>query len=210
MYRILLIDDHAVLRRGTREFLQALPEVQTIGEAASAQAALTQLRQATWDLVLMDLSLPDMHGLQLFTHIREALPQQKVLVFSMYPEEQYGVRLLRNGASGYLSKESDPSELLVAVRKIMGGGRYVSPSLGELLLQTLDVVTEGLPHERLSPREFEIFLLIAQGVGLTQMATQLHLSKKTVSTHRAHVLEKMEMHHNAELMRYAFEHHLIS
>jgi two-component system invasion response regulator UvrY len=133
-----------------------------------------------------------------------------VLVFSMYPEEQYGVRLLRNGASGYLSKESDPSELLVAVRKIMGGGRYVSPSLGELLLQTLDVVTEGLPHERLSPREFEIFLLIAQGVGLTQMATQLHLSKKTVSTHRAHVLEKMEMHHNAELMRYAFEHHLIS
>jgi two-component system invasion response regulator UvrY len=209
MIRILIADDHAILRRGLAEILiRELSEV-TCSEAAEAQKVLSHLQNHACDLVILDISMPGRSGLDILTDIKQLRPQLPVLVLSMYSEDQYGKRVLRAGAAGYMNKETAPEELVKAVRKVLAGGRYVSAALAERLASDLNVNCGRPPHETLSDREFEVLRMIASGKVISQIADDLHLGVTTVSTYRARILEKMNMKNNADLMRYALQNHLI-
>ena len=207
--RVLICDDHPIVRKGLREILQEEGPAVTIGEAATAQDALDLARKQSWDAVMLDITMPGRSGLELLKQLREERPNLPVLVLSVHPAEQYALRVLRAGASGYLTKESAPDELLTAVRRILGGGRYISPSVGETLAADLGRPADELPHQGLSDREFEILRLIASGKRPSEIADELHLSVKTVSTYRARVLEKLHLRTTAQLMRYAIKHGLV-
>jgi DNA-binding NarL/FixJ family response regulator len=209
MIHLLIADDHAIVRRGLRQIVAEDPELVISGEASNARELMPLLRERTCDVLLLDLGLPDRSGLEVLAELRERRPNLPVLVLSMHPEEQFGVRLLRAGAAGYLSKESAPEELIRAIRKVHRGGKYVSPSLAEKLAFSLGPGGERPPHEDLTEREFEVLCLIASGKTVTQVAEALTLSVKTVSTYRARLLEKMSLHNNAELMSYALRHGLL-
>lgn len=208
MIRILVIEDHALVRAGLRDFLDGSADMLVAGEAASAAEALERIREGGWDVVLLDLSLPDASGVELLARIRELAPALPVLVLSMHAERRYAVQLLRSGASGYLQKEAMAEELKGAIRGVVQGRRYLSPTLAELLAGELDP-DGGLPHGRLSEREFEIFCLLAQGQGASRIAQDLNLSVKTVSTYRSRILEKMRMASNADLTYYAIKNGLV-
>jgi DNA-binding NarL/FixJ family response regulator len=207
--RVLICDDHPIVRKGLREILQEEGPAVTIGEAATAQDALDLARKQSWDAVMLDITMPGRSGLELLKQLREERPNVPVLVLSVHPADQYASRVLRAGASGYLTKESAPDELLTAVRHILRGGRYISPSVGETLAADLGRPADELPHQGLSDREFEILRLIASGKRPSEIADELHLSVKTVSTYRARVLEKLHLRTTAQLMRYAIKHGLV-
>ena len=209
MIQILIVDDHAILRRGLKEILEREFRDVSIGGAGTAEQALTQLDSEKWDLVILDITMPGRSGVDVLRHLKALRPKLPVLVLSMHPEDQYGKRVLKAGASGYMNKESAPEELIKAVRKLLSGGRYVSPTLAETLAVDLGR-DDGTPaHERLSDREFEVLRKMASGKTVGQIAQELHLSVPTVSTYRARILEKMGLSNTAELIRYALSHHLV-
>jgi len=207
--RILIADDHAILRRGLKEILVDELKDAIFAEAGNAQQVLTDVRKQAWDLVILDITMPGRSGLDLLRDLKQLQPELPVLVLSMHPEDQYAKRVLRSGAAGYMNKETAPKELVTAIRKVLAGGRYVSAALAEKLASDLSADSARLPHERLSDREFEVLRMIASGKTVSQIAEELHLSVTTVSTHRARILEKMDMANNAELMRYAMINALI-
>jgi len=201
--RVLIADDHAIVRRGLRETLVRELKDVVCGEAENSQRVLAQVQSHNWDLVILDISMPGRSGVDVLKDLKRERPKLPVLVLSMYAEDQYGKRMLKAGASGYMNKESAPEELIKAIRKVLAGGRYVSPSLAEKLALDMSTKAEQLPHERLSDREFEVLRMIASGKTISQVAEELHLSVTTVSTYRARILEKMNMTTTAELIYYA-------
>jgi DNA-binding NarL/FixJ family response regulator len=207
--RILIADDHAIVRRGLIEILMRELGGAVCGEAENAQQVLAQVQRHPWDLVILDVNMPGRSGVEVLGDLKRLYPKLPVLVLSMYPEDQYGRRLLKAGASGYMNKDSAPEELIKAIRKVLAGGRYVSPALAEKLVIDLGEPREKAPHESLSDREFEVLRMIASGRTITQIAEELHLSVTTVSTYRARILEKMNMATTAELMHYALVSHLV-
>jgi two-component system, NarL family, invasion response regulator UvrY len=207
--RILIADDHAVVRAGLRQFLEGDPSIKEIGEAGTGRETLDKLRTQEWDLVLLDIFMPDRSGLDVLRHIRSGYPNVKVLVLSGLPEQQYAVNVLRAGASGYLSKDSAPEELLKAVQTVLVGRRYVSAALAESLVADLDGDPDKPLHTRLSTREFQIFCKLAAGRGVSDIAKELSLSVKTVSTYRSRILEKMSFKNNADFTSYALRNGII-
>lgn len=203
MIRAIVADDHAVVRRGLRELLAESREVTVIGEAATARETLERVRSDKSDVLILDINLPDGSGLDVLRQVKQEHPQLPVLILTIYAEEQFAIRALRAGAAGYLTKESAPEELVDAIRKVVQGGRYISPALAERLALLADPQAERQPHEALSDREFQVFRTLASGRTVSQVADTLHLSVKTISTYRARVLEKMGLQTNAELTMYA-------
>lgn len=208
-FNILIVDDHAVVREGLKFILAKADDLNVIAEASNAPDAMALLRKRPCDLVLLDLSLPGKSGVELLKMIRDELPKVRVLVLSTYPEDQYAVRVLKQGASGYLTKESAPELLVQVIRKVVGGGKYVSPAMAEKLLDEIGTDSQHAPHELLSDKEFEVFKLIATGRSLTDIAEGMHVSIKTISTHRTRILEKTGFTANADFTRYALQHGLI-
>jgi two-component system, NarL family, invasion response regulator UvrY len=211
MSRILIADDHAVVRAGYKQFLEAEPAVTEVGEAASGNETLTALRAKKWDLLLMDIHMPDRSGLDILNHVTSGYPKVRVLIMSGLPEEQYARNVLRAGASGYLSKADSPDELVKAVKVVLGGRRYISATLAESIAADLGNprARNGPLHTTLSTREFQIFCKLAAGMPLNQIASELSLSEKTVSTYRGRVIEKMHFKSNAEITAYALRNGLI-
>lgn len=209
MIKVLVADDHAIVRRGLRQILSETPDIMVGGEASTAQEVVRLLTDERWSVVVLDLSLPGSSGLELLSRIRREHANVPVLVLTVHPEDQYAVRCIKAGAAGFLTKESAPDKLIEAVRKVASGGRWVSPELAETLASVLAGESKGAPHERLSDREFEIFRMLASGKTVSQVAQELALSVKTVSTHRTRILRKMEMTNNAELTHYAVRNHLV-
>lgn len=203
MIRVLLADDHDIVRKGIRSLLQEEPDIHIVAEAATAREALSTAGREPLDLVLLDISLPDRNGLDVLRELKTLQPQLGVLVLSIHPEEQYALPCLKAGANGYLCKDSSPSELVSAIRKVASGERYITPSVAERLADLIGRQSEYPPHLRLSARELSVMLLIAAGKSVKEAANELGLSVKTVSTYRARVLEKMGMRSNADLIRYA-------
>ncbi|HYC93335.1 MAG TPA: response regulator transcription factor [Thermoanaerobaculia bacterium] len=206
--RILCIDDHAIFRQGVKQILLQYDRQVKIGEAATAAAAIQLAREAHWDVVILDLSLPDRSGFQLLTELKHERRDVPVLVLSMHSEDEYALRALRNGASGYLTKESAPEELIAAIQKVTRGGRYMTPALAEKIAFAYASPAAQAPHHALSERELEVLQLIGAGKSLKEIAAQLSLSVKSVSTYRARLLEKMTMSTNADLIRYVVENNL--
>jgi two-component system invasion response regulator UvrY len=207
--KILIADDHAVVRQGLKQILADEYRRATFGEAANAQEAVDRVWKEDWDVVILDVTMPGRSGLEALREIRKTRPRLPVLVLSMHPEDQFAMRVLKCGASGYMTKESAPAELVGAVKKVMTGGRYVSAGLAEKMAAHLDTDFQVTPHERLSNREFLVLRLIASGKTVSQIADELTLSVKTISTYRARILEKMVMTSNAELTHYAIQNKLV-
>ena len=203
----LIIDDHPIVRRGIHQILMEYNGNVRIHEAGTAEEGLKKAREIRTDLVLLDINLPGRSGLDVIEDIRRARPETKILILSMYPEEQYAIRALRSGASGYLAKDSAPDELLKAVSRILQGGRYITQSMAEHIYEILD--GEKTPHHHLSNRELEVMRHLARGKSIKDIAAELHLSEKTISTYRGRILEKMRMHSNADIVRYAIQNRLI-
>lgn len=209
MIRVLIADDHAILRSGLKEILGHELKDVVCGEAEDARQVLLQVQSGDWDLVMLDITMPGRSGLDVLKDIKAVRPKLPVLVLSMHPEDQYGKRVLKAGASGYMRKESAPDELIKAIRKVLAGGRYVSPALAEKLAVDLSDDVGRPSHETLSDREFEVLRMIASGKTVGHIAEELHLSVTTVSTYRARILEKMDLNTTAELMHYALRNHLV-
>ena len=209
MIRVLIVDDHAILRSGLRVLLSDEFHGAAFGEASNARQALEQLRKEKWDVALLDISLPGKSGLELLKEFKAARPKLPVLILSAHAEDQFAVRVLKAGAGGYLTKESAPEELAKAIRKVLAGGQYVSPALAEKLALRVRKDITLTPHETLSDREYEIMCLIASGKTVTEIAGELSLSPKTISTYRARVLEKLGVKNNAEITRYAIRNGLV-
>ena len=209
MIRVLIADDHAIVRRGLQEILVRELEDSVFGEAKDAQEVIERTKRDDWDLVILDITMPGRSGLDVLRDIKALRPKLPVLILSMHSEAQYGKRILRAGASGFMNKESAPEELIKAVRKILEGSVYVSPALAERLALDLRENARRPIHETLSPREFEVLRMLASGKTVTEIADELHLSVPTVSTHRAHILEKMNMTTTAALISYAVRNRLV-
>ena len=208
MRKILSVDDHAVVRIGIRQFLADTEDLEVTQEAASGEEGLALALQDKVDLVVLDLTLPDINGLEVLKRIRRKNETLPVLIFSMLPEEDFALPSLTAGASGYLSKDSPPDQILTAIRTVAAGTRYVSPFLTEKLLSGSVSTGHQLLHDALSWREMEVLLHLSKGISLTNIGKQLHLSVKTVSTYRSRILEKLAMASNAELTRYVLQHKL--
>jgi DNA-binding NarL/FixJ family response regulator len=209
MAHILIADDHPMVRAGLRQFLDGDRTVTQIAEAGSGKETLDLLRSGNWDLVILDINMPDRGGLDILRHVRASYPHVKVLVVSAFPERQYAINVLKAGASGYLPKESASEELLKAIRTVLMGRRYVTPNMAELMVADLDVDSDKPLHRRLSEREFQIFCKLAAGHSVSAIADELCLSVKTVSTYRTRVLEKMSLVSNADITTYALRNELI-
>jgi len=209
MPRILVADDHAVIRRGLIEILRDSVPGAAFGEAETAGRALELARAEQWDLAILDVSLPDQSGLEVLKQIRGFAPRLPVLVLSMHPEEQFALRTLRAGASGYVTKKTAPQEIGEAVRRVLAGGRYITPSLAERMAIEMAERIEKAPHERLSDREYQVFRRLALGKTVKEIASELSVSVQTVSTHRARILAKMGFRTNADLTDYAIRDHLL-
>jgi DNA-binding NarL/FixJ family response regulator len=205
----LVADDHAIIRDGLKKILADTDDLVVAGEAANGNLALEKVRERDWHLLVLDLSMPGRNGIELIKLIKAERPRLPILVFSMHPEEQYAVRALRAGASGYLSKAEDSDLFLPALRKVAGGGVFISPKVAELL--ATDASPGGHPqsHTRLSTREYEIFTRIVHGRSLTDIAGEFSLSIKTISTHKTHILTKLGLSSQVDLVRYAIEHKLL-
>jgi len=210
MIRVLIVDDHAIVRRGLRSLLADAFQDTAFEEASNAEEVLEQLGKKEWDVALLDINLPGKSGLDLLKELKAAQPRLPVLVLSVHPEDQFAVRVLKQGAAGYMNKESAPEELVQALRKILAGGRYVSPALAEKLALSIGKDFTRTPHEALSDREYEVMCRIASGKTVTEIAGELSLSVKTVSTYRARILDKLGAKNNAEITRYAIHNSLVS
>jgi DNA-binding NarL/FixJ family response regulator len=209
LIKILVVDDHAVVRRGLREILAETSDLHVGGEAGNVAEVMEKVQAERWDVVVLDVGLAGRSGLDLIPEIRKMRPEARVLVLTMFSEEQYAVRAIRAGAAGFLTKESAPDKLVDAVRRVASGGRFISPELAETLASMVAGEAAGKPHEQLSNREFEILKMIGSGKTVSQVADELGLSVKTVSTHRTRILKKMDMKTNAELTHYAVKNSLV-
>jgi two-component system, NarL family, invasion response regulator UvrY len=209
MPSVLIADDHAMMRRGLRHYLEQDRSIEAIGETATGAETLQLLCEGHWDLVILDINLPDRSGIDLLRQIRSDHPNTRVLVLSGFAEKQYAIASLRGGASGYLAKDEAPEELMRAVHTVLAGRRFVTATLGEMLLTTLDEPSDQPLHAALSQREFQILCKLAVGRSVSEIAQELSLSAKTVSTYRARVLEKMHLSTNADLTTYALRNALI-
>lgn len=209
MIKILISDDHAIVREGLKQILADTEDLVVGGEAANGHEVLELIRQEDWDMVLLDLAMPGKDGLETLKELKKEKPKLPVLVLSIYPEEQYAVRALKAGASGYLTKESAPGELIAAIRKVSQGGKYISASLAEKLASHLVADADRPVHEFLSDREFQVMLLIASGKTVKEIADEMYLSVKTVSTYRVRALSKLGMKNNSEFTYYAIKQGLI-
>jgi len=207
--KILLTDDHALVRQGLKLILADHFRGAVFGEARNAHEALQRVMKEKWDVAILDITLPGRNGLEVLREIRRLRPKLPVLILSMHPEDQFAVRMLKTGASGYLTKESAGEELVGAIKKVTTGGRYVSPMLAERMAAYLDMDVRKAPHERLSDREFLILRLIASGKTVGQIAKELSISVSTVSTYRARILTKMDLKNNAQLTHYALQNSLV-
>ncbi|MBI5846405.1 MAG: response regulator transcription factor [Nitrospirae bacterium] len=208
MYKILIADDHPIVRKGLRQILEEGGIVRKVEEAGSGKEAVEKVRNGSFDVALLDISMPEMSGLEALDEIKKLRPSMPVLILSIYAEEEYAVRALRSGASGYMTKKSAPDELIAAIRKIVRGGRYISPSLADFLASHLTGESDKPLHETLSTREFQVMRMIAAGRSLKEIAYDMSLSPKTISTFRTRILQKMQMQNNADLIQYAIKNKL--
>lgn len=206
---ILIADDHAIVREGVKQIVRALPEVKLIEEVSDGNEAFSKICSTPYDIVILDINMPGMTGLDILQRMKDRNITARVLMFSFYPQEQYAIRAFKLGASGYLSKDSAFDELAAAIRKIAAGGRYVSVALAERLIFHDPDHDDKLPHEHLSEREFQIMVMLAKGKSVTEISHTLFLSDKTISTYRTRLLEKMELKTNADLTMYALKNKLI-
>lgn len=209
MTRILIADDHQIVRAGLKTLLSEYNDLTVAGEAGSGTETIKLVRESDWDIVLLDISMPDMNGVDTLKQIKRSKPDLPVLILSMHPEDRYAINLLRAGASGYVCKEGAPDQLITAIRTVMQGRRYVSPALGEQLAAGLSGEGDKPLHTELSEREFQVFCKLAAGQAVSEIANELFLSVKTVSTYRSRILEKMGMKTNADLTYYAIKNGLI-
>jgi two-component system invasion response regulator UvrY len=209
MIRVLVADDHAVVRRGVLQILAEAPDIVVTGEAASGQQVLQAVRENDYDVLVLDIAMPDGGGLEILKQLGGLEPGLRVLILSMYPEKQYAVRALKAGAAGYLTKESAPGELIAAIRHVAQGGKYITRTLGEVLAAELGGRTQPEPHTALSDREYEVMSRLAAGKTVSEIAGELSLSVKTISTYRARILEKLGLETTAEIIRYALERGLV-
>lgn len=205
MIRVLIVDDHAIVRQGLKRILEEANGMMPAGEAENGIEALKMMRTEKWDIVLLDLSMPEKNGIDTLKQIMERNKEAKVLILSMYPEDQHAVRLMKAGASGYLTKETAPEQLVDAIRKVIAGKKFISATLSELLLLECGSDSGKPPHEILSDREYQVLRLIGSGMKVSEVAAALSLSVKTVSTYRTHILEKMKLKNNAELTYYVMQ-----
>lgn len=209
MIKILVADDHTIVREGLKQLLSEMPDMVITDEASNGQEVLEKVWKNDYDVVLLDISMPGRSGLEILTQLKRDKPNLHILVLSMHPEEQYAVRVLKAGASGYLTKGSTPHELIVAIQKVSTGKKYVTSSLAERLACHLEAKTERPLHETLSNREYETLCMIASGKTVKDIAEEMSLSVKTISTYRSRILEKMEMKNNAQLTHYAIQNRLV-
>jgi len=207
--RVLVVDDHAILRKGLTQILEDTPDLRVTGEAGSGMEALQKIRQQEFDLVLLDISMPDKHGIDVLKQIKQERPNLPVLMLSMHAEDQYALRSIKTGAAGYLNKQSAPDQLVTAARQVAGGKKYISAELAEQLAEGLTKGYQELLHQKLSNREYQTLCLMASGKTLTEIAETMALSVKTVSVYRARLLEKMNLKNNAEAIHYAITNHLL-
>jgi two-component system invasion response regulator UvrY len=209
MTRILVADDHQIVRAGLKNLLSDYTEFTVAGEDGSGTDTIKMVRDSDWDIVLLDISMPDMNGVDTLKQIKRSKPDLPVLILTMHPEDQFAINLLRAGANGYVCKECAPEQLISAIRTVVSGRRYVSPALGDQLAGDLSGDSQKALHTELSEREFQVFCKLAAGQAVSEIATELFLSVKTVSTYRSRILEKMGMKTNANLTYYAIKHGLI-
>src|SRR5436190_4290174 len=209
MISVVVIDDHAVVREGLKRIISENPGMAVSGEAGDGYEALKVVKSSPCDVVLLDITMPNKNGLDVLKQIRAESPRLPVLILSMHAEDQYSIRVLRAGAAGYLTKESAPAKLVQAIRKVVRGGKYVTSTLAEKLVVGLDSDPSKAPHQILSDREYQVLCLIASGKTVSQIAEELALSVKTISTYRVRILDKLQMKNNAELTRYAIKQGLV-
>jgi DNA-binding NarL/FixJ family response regulator len=209
MIRILVADDHPIVRQGLKQILSEYPDMTVADEAGNGKEVLSKVAKKDYDIVLLDISMPGRNGLDILKELKSKKPKLPVLVLSIYPEDQYAVRVLKLGAAGYLTKESVPEELVAAIRKVARGRKYVSNYLAEKLASDLEINAEKPLHENLSDREYQVMYMIASGKRLKEISEELSLSIKTISTYRSRIMDKMKMKNNAELIRYALQNSLV-
>lgn len=209
MLKILVADDHPVVRMGLKQILSETKDMTVADEAQTGQEILKKVAKNDYDVILLDISMPGKNGLDILRELKNKKPKIPVLILSIYPEDQYAVRVLKLGAAGYLTKESAPEELINAIRKVAQGRKYISATLAEKLAADLEFDSEKPPHENLSDREYQVLCLLASGKRLKDIADQLDLSIKTISTYRTRILDKMNMNNNAEMIRYALQNKLV-
>ena len=209
MIEVIIADDHPIVRAGLKQIIMEQNDITVSGEAANGAGLLKQVQQRDYDVVLLDLSMPGMDGIDVLKQLKLDKPHLPVIILTVHPETQYALRVLKAGAAGYLNKTSAADELIQAIRKVQRGGKYISTSLAEKIAFALDGETGGLPHESLSDREYQVLCLIGSGKSVSQIADDLSLSVKTISTYRARILEKMKMENNAELIHYAVQNSLV-
>lgn len=207
--KILIADDHAIVRRGMKQLLLEQYPFATIGEAANAEQLVAEVMDNEWDVVVCDMNMPGRSGLDALQQIKEIRPKLPVLIMSMYPEDQYALRVLRAGASGYLGKETIHDDLVKAIETVRTGKKFITPGIAERLADAVGAGSVSSPHEMLSDREFDVFKQLATGKSISEIAAKLSISSTTVSTYRSRIMEKMNMRSNAELARYAIENNLI-
>lgn len=206
--KVLLADDHAIIRDGLKQILADTDDLVVAGEAANGLELMQRVRENDWDVLVLDISMPGRSGLELIHMIKDEKPELPILVLSMHNEEQYAVRALQAGALGYLTKESDGELLVAAIRRVANGGVYISDKVAELMVRGIRPANEILPHNLLSDREYQVFNMLVQGRGLSEIGVELSLSVKTISTHKTHILQKMNLANAADLIRYAVAHGL--
>lgn len=209
MIRIMITDDHAIVRHGLKQILEENPEMKVVAEHTNGIDALRWIGANDCDVVLLDIAMPGKSGIEVLKQIHEEKPKLPILILSIYPEDQYAVRLIKAGAAGYLNKEIAPGIVVDAVHRVMSGRKYISPAVAEMLAEDLGTTPDKPVHETLSDREYQILLLLASAKTVSKIAEALNLSVKTVSTYRSRILEKMRLRNNAELMHYAIEKHLV-
>lgn len=209
MIKVLIADDHALFRDGLRRIFSETEDIEVVAEAVDGKDILKKAREYEWDIILLDINLPDINGLDILKRILSVNTAARILVLSMYPEEEYAIRAIRSGASGYLTKDSPTDQLINVIRRLARGGKYVNPELAEKLLFNPVLDSAALTHTTFSDRELHVFKMIVSGESLTAIANKLSLSVKTVSTYRSRILEKMNMKNNAQLVRYAIQHRLV-
>ena len=207
-YRVLLADDHAIIRDGLKQILADTEDLVVVGEASNGLEVMQQVREKDWDVLVLDISMPGRSGLELIHMIKNEKPELPILILSMHHEEQYAVRAFQAGASGYLTKESDGDLLVTAIRRVAGGGVYINEKVAELLVRGIHPANDPLPHNLLSDREYQVFNMLVLGQGLTEIGSELSLSVKTISTHKTHIMQKLGLVNSAELVRYAIAHGL--
>ena len=210
MIRLLIADDHTIMREGLKRILEGIDDIQVIGEAIDGHDTLHKVRTESFDVLLLDLSMPGRSGVDLIHQIRDEFPKLPILILTMHEEDQYAVRAIRAGANGYLTKESAGTQLVSALRKVASGRPYISMEVAEQLAISAMPSIGDQSHSALSDREFEVFCHLAKGKSITEIGDMLHLSVKTVSTHKTRIMQKMELHSLSELVQYAVAHHLLS